>query len=141
MNNGAPACDDVKIHARFKLAALWTSVMFCYIYNDYFLMWKPGSLGAMLEGRMGPLGTVTQGVLLGASISVLVPGLMIFLSLVLTPTITRWLNIVLGLAYTLIIVATIPGAWAFYIVYDVVEGILTLLIVWYAWKWPRRAVA
>lgn len=137
MKEPAGALDDVKIHVRFKLAALWTSVMFCYIYNDYFSLWKPGSLQAMLQRKMGPLGTVTQGVLLGASILVLIPGLMIVLSLALRPTLARWLNIILGLVYTLIILATIPGSWAFYILYDVLEALLTLLITWYAWKWAR----
>lgn len=141
MNKVPVAFDDVKIHVRFKLAALWTTVMFCYVYNDYFTLWKPGSLQEMMQGKMGPLGAVTQGSLLGASISVLIPGLMVFLSLALKPTAARWLNIIFGIAYTLIILATIPGSWAFYILYDVVEALLTLLIVRYAWTWPKGAAA
>jgi hypothetical protein len=26
--------DDIKVHVKFKLAALWTSVMFCYAYGE-----------------------------------------------------------------------------------------------------------
>jgi hypothetical protein len=33
---------------------------------------------------------------------------------------------------------TMPGAWAFYIFLGVVEVVLTALIVWYAWNWPRQ---
>jgi len=27
--------------------------------------------------------------------------------------------------------------WAFYILYGVIEMVLTGLVVWYAWGWPR----
>jgi hypothetical protein len=42
--------------------------MFCYIYADYFGLYVPGSLQTMLAGKMGPLGPVTQIVLLGTSL-------------------------------------------------------------------------
>ncbi len=48
--------DDIKIHVRLKMSALWSSVMFCYIYADYFGLYVPGSLQRMLAGKMGPLG-------------------------------------------------------------------------------------
>ena len=32
----AMACEDIKAHVRFKLFALWSSVMFFYIHGDYF---------------------------------------------------------------------------------------------------------
>jgi hypothetical protein len=32
-----------------------------------------------------------------------------------------------------------PGAWEFYVFLGVIEIVLTALIVWYAWKWPKRA--
>ena len=28
--------DDLKVHVKLKISALWTSAMFCYIYADYF---------------------------------------------------------------------------------------------------------
>lgn len=62
---------------------------------------------------------------------------MIFLSLVLRPNLNRWLNIVLGVIYTIIAFLTMPGSWAYYILYAAIEAVLTLLIVWYAWNWPK----
>ena len=47
----APVFEDIRVHVRFKLFALWTSVMFCYIYGDYFELYQPGKLPAMLAGR------------------------------------------------------------------------------------------
>ena len=129
--------DDIKIHVRLKMSALWSSVMFCYIYADYFGLYVPGSLQRMLAGKMGPLGPVTQLVLLGTSVTLAIPSLMIFLSLVVKPNLNRWLNIILGALYTAIILITM-WRWAFYIFYGVIEIALTGLVVWYAWNWPKQ---
>jgi hypothetical protein len=127
------------LHVKIKISALWASVMFCYIYGDYFGLYKPGTLQDMLSGKTGFLGT--QGGLLGTSAMMAVPSVMVFLSLVLKPSLNRWLNISLGTIYTLIILFTMPGAWMFYIFLGVIEIVLTALIVWYAWKWPKRKLA
>ena len=66
---------------------------------------------------------------------------MVILSLSLRPTVNRRLNIVLGIVYTIIMIATMRGAWLYYIFLGVVECILTLLIVWCAWRWPRQPVS
>jgi len=137
MTNAGTALDDVKLHVRTKISALWASVMFCYIYGDYFGLYQPGALQRMLEGKMGPLGPTTQGVLLGTSVMMAIPSVMIFLSLVLKPTLNRWVNIVLGIIYTVIILITMWD-WAFFIFLGIVEVVLTALIVWYAWNWPKQ---
>lgn len=128
--------ENVKINVQFKLSALWASVMFLYIYADYFGLFVPGQLQGMLAGKMGPLGPTTQGVLLGTSVMMAIPSLMIFLSLVLTPSLNRWLNIIFGVLYTLIILVTMWD-WAFNIFFGVLEVTLTGLIAWYAWCWPK----
>jgi hypothetical protein len=135
--NGAESLDDLKIDVKIKLAALWTSVMFCYIYADYFGLYRTGALRGMLAGRMGPLGPATQGVLLGTAVVLAIPAVMIFLSLALIPNPNRRLNVVLGIVYALINLTNFLSAWAFYIFFGIIEIMLTLLIVWYAWSWPR----
>ncbi len=132
------ALDDIKIHVKMKISALWVSLMLCYIYGDYFGLYKPGKLQGMLEGVMGPLGPTTQGVLLGTAILMAIPSVMVFLSLVLKPTPNRRLNIILGVIYTAIMLITMPGAWAFYVFLGIVEVVLSALIVWYAWNWPKQ---
>lgn len=130
--------ENAKINVKMKLSALWASVMFCYVYGDYFGLHKPGTLQEMIAGKMGPLGETTQGVLLGTSALMAIPSLMVFLSLVLPSVVNRWTNIVLGTLYTAIILITMPGAWYFYLFLGVIEAVLTALIVWYAWTWPRQ---
>jgi hypothetical protein len=127
---------DVKIDVKLKLSALWAAVMFCYIYGDIFMFFKPGTIRDILAGSTGPLGT--QGGLLAAALLMAVPSVMVFLSLALVPTVSRYANIVLGLIYTAVIIATMPGTWMFYIVLGVVEAALTLSIVWFAWTWPKQ---
>lgn len=137
---GGPGLDDIKIHVKVKLSALWASVMFCYIYADYFGLYVPGSLQRILAGKMGPLGPVTQLVLLGTSAMLAIPSVMIFLSLMLKPNVNRWLNMVFGVLYTVIILMTM-WSWAFYILYGMIEISLTGLVVWYAWSWPKQKPA
>ena len=131
-----PGLEDSKINVKIKLSALWASVMFCYIYADYFGLFVPGVMQSMLNGQMRPLGATTQGVLLGTSLMLAIPSVMIFLSVALPPVLSRWLNIIVGAVYTAIILITMWG-WVFSIFYGVIEISLTALVVWYAWKWPK----
>lgn len=130
--------DDMKVHVKLKLSALWAAVMFCYIYGDYFGLYVPGQLKGMLEGH-GPIGPTSQGSLVITSLLLAVPGIMVFLSVVLPPRLNRWLNILLGVFYTLVVLVTIPGSWTFYIVLSILEMALTAMVVGYAWRWPRQS--
>ena len=93
----------------------------------------------MIAGRMA-LGAVSQGVLLGMASVMAIPSLMPFLSLALPAGVARWVNIVFGAVYTLIMILVIRGGgWHYYIFFGLIEIILTILIVWYAWNWPKNA--
>ena len=142
MKKAGTALDDIKIHVKIKLSTLWAAVMFCYIYGDIFRLFQLGELQGMLEGKMWSL-PVTQGLLLGTSIMMTIPSVMVFLSLALRPGLNRWANILLGVIYTglMLFTMTSPGAWAYYIFLGIVEVALTVLIVWYAWSWPKQGEA
>jgi hypothetical protein len=131
------AFDDIKVHVRFKLFALWSSVMFFYIYGDYFELYQPGKLQEVIAGRMA-LGAISQGVLLGMAAAMVIPSLMPFLALVLPTKVSRWMNIVFGAVYSVIMILAIRGGWHFYVFFGLIEITLTLLIVWYAWTWPKQ---
>lgn len=135
---GLTALDDMKVHVKLKLSALWAALMFCFIYGDYFGLYVPGKLKGMLEGD-GPIGPVSEATLVATSILLAVPGVMVFLSLVLPPRLNRWLNIILGAFYAVIMLITMQGAWDFYILLALVEIALLGLIVFYAWSWPKRS--
>ena len=134
------AFEDFRVHVRLKLFALWSSVMFFYIYQDYFLLWQPGQLHGMTAGEM-PVGGNPQAALLKMSGVMVVPCLMPFLSVVLPVRLSRWVNILFGVVYTLVMVAVVALArgWYFYTMYGLIEIILSLLVVWYSWTWPKEA--
>ena len=136
-NRDAAAFDDVKVNVRFKLAALWSSVMFFYIYGDYFELYQPGKLQNMLAGNT-VFGTVSQKIVLGMSVMMITPAMLPFLSLVLPARVNRWLNIVAGALYTAIMILAIRGSWHFYIMFGLIEVTLTALVIWYAWTWPKQ---
>jgi len=127
---------DLQIHVKLKLSALWATTVLCYIYGDLFGFFKQQMLAEIVSGKAGPIGT--QAGLLAAAITVAIPSVMVILSLVAKPQISRWLSIVLGIAYTIIMLVTLQGAWMYYIFLGVIEIVLTLLIVWYALHWPKQ---
>ena len=129
--------EDVKINVKMKLSALWVALMLLYIYADILSLFKAGAIEKMMEGFMGPF-PVTQGSLLSASILMMIPAVMVFLSLILKAKVNRWANIILGVLYTFVNISLLIGeTWVFYLSFVVVEIALTLLIVRYAWKWTN----
>lgn len=134
--NSRSALSDPPLPLRLKLSALWASLTFCYLYGDYFGLYRPGKLQHMLDGA-GPMGPSSQGSLLFVALLLVVPGLMVFLSLALPARVTRWLGIGLALFYAAFVALTMPGAWWFYLAYSSIEIVLCLLIVGLSWRWPR----
>jgi antibiotic biosynthesis monooxygenase (ABM) superfamily enzyme len=59
-----------------------------------------------------PFGPATQAGLLGISIFMAIPYVLVFLSLVLTPKLNKWANINLVLIYTVIVIRVMfMGVW------------------------------
>jgi hypothetical protein len=130
---------DGKVNVKIKLAVLWTSVMFCYIYEDYFELYVPKRVERIISGE-SLLNTPQK--LFAASWVLIIPALMIFLSISLRPRLNRSLNIVFGTCYTALmlwIASNYSDKWlTFAMLFAIVESIITAIIVWYAWKWPRE---
>ena len=127
---------DPPLPQRLKLSASWASLTFCYLYGDYFGLYKPNKLQHMLDGA-GPMGPISQASLLCVALLLAIPGLMVLLSLVLPARSGRWVHIALALFFAAFVAITVPGAWWFYLAYSAIEILLCVLIVWWAWTWPR----
>lgn len=133
---------DSPLPHRAKLAAMWASLMFCYIYCDYFQLFRKGYLANMNNGLMLPLGEATPGVLLGVSVLMSLPSLMIAASSLLPARFARGANIFVGSLFTLVQTATvIGGAPLFYAYFSAIEIPLTIAIVVMAWRWPKAGNA
>lgn len=133
------AFEDFRINIKFRLAALWTSLMFCYVYGDFFSLFVPGRIQRLMDGNSGA-GETTPIMLLAYAVLLATPALMIFFSIALKARLNRLLNIILGSFFTLVMIlvtATSLGEWMlFYTFLGIVEIILTCIIVWQAVKWP-----
>lgn len=132
------ALEDIKVNVKLKLAAAWTSFMFVYIYVDYFHLYMPGSLQDILSGKVFVF-EVTQTFLLVALALVIIPVLMIFLSVALPAKVNCWTNIIVATVYIPYMLFNLAGeAWLHMVLGAVVEVVLLLLVIWYAWKWPKQ---
>jgi hypothetical protein len=130
--------EDVRISVKVKLSGLWVALTIFYIYADIISLYKPGQIEDMTSGLMGPF-PATQLSLLMASVLMAIPAAMIFLSLVLNPKVNRWTNIFVGALHTVIGIANVIGVtWIYYIFYGGLEIIFTLIIIYYAWTWPKQ---
>ncbi len=128
--------EDVGVNVKLKLAALWASFMFLYIYVDYFHLFMPGSLEDLLAGKVFVF-EITQAFLLAGLATVTIPALMISLSVSLPAKISRWTNIIVAMVYVPFTLFNLAGeAWLHMIFGAAVEVVLLLLIIRYAWKWP-----
>jgi hypothetical protein len=127
--------EDIRVN--MKLAALWASFMFLYIYVDYFHLYMPGSIKDLLAGKAFVF-DITQVWILVALASVTIPALMIFLSVALSAQVNRRTNIIVAAVYIPYTLFNLAGeAWVHMVFGAVVEVVLLLLIIRYAWKWPR----
>lgn len=130
-----PKLNEHPVNIRIVLAALWTSVMFCYIYCDYFELYVPGKTEGLVSGS-NMLDSPMK--LLAAAVLLAIPSLLICLTVLLPAAWSRTLNIVFGIFFTLmmlLIAVTSLTAWRmFYVFFALVESLLTMIITWYAWK-------
>lgn len=141
INRETPMPEGARISVQTKLSALWTALMFLYVYADLLSLYKPGQLDEAMSGRMGPF-QVSQTALLTASVLMIIPALMIVLTLTLPPRASRWTNVVLGVAFTLVNIINLIGVtWLYYLLFGILEILLTLAILAYAWRWPQAAPA
>ena len=118
------------------LSTLWIFVLFNITFLDIHGILKPGFLEEVMTGFVGGV-QMTQGLLLLGAIMMEIPIAMVLLSRVLNYRINRWANIIAG-------VTTIAGVIGnsstdldtIFVGTTVVVAML--LIIWYAWKWPKQ---
>jgi len=117
------------------LSTLWIVVMFNMIFADILTLYIPEFLQEILTGST-PV-QITQELMLGMAIIIEIPIVMVFLSRVLKYRANRWANIIASVITILFIV--VGGSLTLhYIFFAAMEVVCLLLIIWYAWKWPKQ---
>jgi hypothetical protein len=123
---------------KIRISILWIFIAVAGYRCTAF--WDEGILDDILAGEWAE--QTTEGMLLFMAFFWLIPFLMAFLTITFKQEKTnRWTNIILGVIFVGLNLfhfaehAMIPTAHQLIIVGSTV--IAALLIVWYAWKWPK----
>ena len=129
---------DVKI----ILSALWAARMLSGLQGDVVRLLQPGMLEEMLTGTTAV--TITSELLFVMSIIMAVPIFMSFLSLTLKDKANRRANLSVGIffaVFDLIFLGLTIFLWSFSATetfWAFVYLVFTVLVVWFAWKWPKQ---
>lgn len=132
---------DTTIDIKIQLSLIWTALLFCYIYCDYFDLYAPDKLKDMIA-----LNSMLDSSwkLLAAAILMAVPSLMICLSVLLDAKINRILNIGVGVFFVLLlamILFSLDLQWyKFYVLFALIEIVLAAIIVYKAYYWPKSNI-
>lgn len=136
--NNSTKFEDVQINVKIILAGLWASVTLCYLYGDYFELYTPGKARGLVEGT-NLLDSPPK--LFLASVVLAIPAVMVFLSLILKPALNRMLNLIFGMFFTFVMLfigfISFSDWYLFYVFLAMVECIITILIIKYAWYWKK----
>lgn len=130
--------EPARVNVRMKISALWAAMLFVFAYVDIFSLYRADFRADLEAGAIAGF-TINQSFLLGTTVYVVIPSLMVFATLVLRPGVNRIANIALSIMYALTIIAGAVGEWSYYILGSAVEVALLAAIVYYAWTWPRLA--
>ena len=119
-----------------KLSLLWIFVTLNYLYCDVLGLMDASLIKELLTGKVGEM-EMTAGFLLGASIMMEIPIVMVILSRFLKYKINRWLNIITGVVMAVIQIASlfIDIPTPSYIFFSAIEIITLVFIIRSAWKW------
>ena len=115
-------------NVKSKIEALWLFAMLTYTYGDVVTLMDPVKHGSI---------ELTEGLLLGGSIYMMIPLSMVLLSRLLNFKANRVASIVAGTIMTITLIMTLFVAvpTMYYLFFSLIEIISTALIVWYAWNW------
>jgi hypothetical protein len=127
--------NGLEVPVQVRLAALWASTMFLYVYVDILSLYKPGTVRDILRGRVWDF-EITQGWAFGALALMTIPSVMIALSVLLPTKVNQRTNIVVASLFILVSIGNPIGeTWAFIWLGAIIEVVLLATIVLLAWRW------
>ncbi|MDG6996970.1 MAG: hypothetical protein JRN52_13705 [Nitrososphaerota archaeon] len=114
---------------KVKIFALWMFYIVLFLTVLVLGLFGPGGIQMVMSGEIGGV-NLTSEYLTGAAVSLLIPVVMAFLALSLKDSINRWANAIVG-AFT-------TGAPPYAILPEIAKTVVPVLIVWYAYRWPKE---
>jgi hypothetical protein len=131
----------IRLDVRIILAVLWVAGMLSSLNGDTYRLSDADALQSLLA-KTGPI-VASPELLLVMSIIFVVPIFMSVLTLTLKYPVSRWANRILGILYAMIILAFwvlgfVLRSAGYEIIWSTAQLVFALLVVWYAWKWPKQ---
>lgn len=122
---------------KIKISVLWLFASISFLAHQILVLMEPGIIAQLIAGeaegqKIGP------ELILFFAILMLVPMVMAFLSLTLKDSMNRWVNIIVGVVFTVLwFVSVFDAAQSAYwggALMTLSAVVASALIVWYAWK-------
>ena len=119
--------DDVRI----ILSAFWIALMLTYLLGDVLRIFAGDFTAGQVDGT-----PMTQIMLMGMALIMLIPIVMVVLSLTLTYPLIRWVNIIVPICLCVFNLVGLPGYPGAYDKFLIFVGLgFNALTAWYAWNW------
>jgi len=134
------------LKCKVKIAVLWVAMAVLISAHSLLAAMEPG----LLDEMASEMETAGAGMWVFLACFWLLPLWLAFLSIALKDTANRWMNIVLGIIFTILnivhffecgvplIEGGMPEPTAHHILIVGSTVVATALIAWYAWKWPKQ---
>ena len=130
-----------------RIALLWVFMPVAISTHGLLVAWEQGGL----EKMVSHMETGGPGMLLFEALLCLIPLWLAFVAMTMKDSCNRWVNLILGIVFTILNIVhffqcgiplseggpiTEPTAHHILLVGSTV--VVTALIAWYAWKWPKQ---
>ena len=112
------------------LSATWVVVTLIYLYGDVLRICSGDMAKSMADMNLN------QFVWLGIAVLMLTPILMVFLTLVLPQSVSRWANIIVAAFFFLFNLVGLPTYPSLYDKFLLAVSMgFNVVTIWYAWNW------
>jgi len=112
------------------LSGLWVALMLSYLLGDVLRIFAGDFTPGEIDGKK-----MTQKMLFGMAILMLLPIVMVILSLTLAYPLNRWVNLIVALGLLGLNLMGLRGYSSVDKFLQVVGFGFNLLTIWYAWNW------
>ena len=124
-----------------RIAVLWVFMAVAMSVHSIMSFMEPGMIEELMSGVVEGA-AMTPGMLIFMALFWLIPLWLAFISMTLKGSSNRWVNFVLGIVFTLLNIGHFiehlaePSVVQILIIGSTV--VVTALIAWYAWAWPKE---
>ena len=122
-----------------RIAVLWLFMAVAMSTHGIMGFMEPGMIEEVMTGEVEGM-ALSAGMLIFMALFSLIPLWMAFVTITLKGTSNRWTNFVLGILFTLLNIWHFIGHLASPVQIVIIGSTVavTVLIAWYAWKWPKQ---